>query len=74
MAHRRNYRRSTRTRSRGHTGYGRGSAVLAVLVFALLCGGIVATTPIPDGVGGFAFAVITLGIVLGGGTHRSRHR
>lgn len=68
MAHRRN--RSRRSR-RSHPGYGIGVAVLLVLVFAFLCGGIVATTPIPDGVGGFAFAIITFGVLLGAGT---RHR
>lgn len=60
---RRTYTRRTRTHTRRRTtGLGLLGGFLVVLIFALLLGGIAATTPVPDGVVGFLFIVICAGV------------
>lgn len=63
--------RHHRTRARRHTSHmGAAGAFVLFLVFALLLGGIAATTPVPDGVVGFL--VLVVGLLIWGGSG-SRH-
>ena len=67
-------RRSYRRTRRAHRS-GAGLVILFLVLATVALGGIASTTPIPDGVVGFAFVlVVVVALVTGGGSHRRGRR
>jgi Na+/citrate or Na+/malate symporter len=62
----------TRHHSRRHSSHGVGAAgaLVTILIFGFLLGGIGATTPVPDGVIGAAFVIVILMVWISVGTRR----